>query len=174
MRTSDYKRKGVIELKIRKNRNVNPRCMMYYFVVAAFLLFLFVFWYLSDSVRALERDMNTQMKYTTQSTADYVYYRLNRVVFSADALKTSIGSLMYDEEDPYEEYRKIRNALMTTLDDKVMSYCRIYFAQDKLYAGQFTNEWMLGTLETLEPDMPENGWAILSGEHLMRKIMGLP
>ena len=40
--------------------------MMYYFVVAAFLLFLFVFWYLSDSVRALERDMNTQMKYTTQ------------------------------------------------------------------------------------------------------------
>lgn len=44
--------------------------MMYYFVVAAFLLFLFVFWYLSDSVRALEGDMNTQMKYTTQSTAD--------------------------------------------------------------------------------------------------------
>lgn len=28
--------------------------MMYYFVVAAFLLFLFAFWYLSDSVRALE------------------------------------------------------------------------------------------------------------------------
>lgn len=61
--------------------------MMYYFVVAAFLLFLFVFWYLSDSVRALEGDMNTQMMYTTQSTADYVYYRLNRVAFSADALK---------------------------------------------------------------------------------------
>lgn len=144
MRTSDYKRKGVIELKIRKNRNVNPRCMMYYFVVAAFLLFLFVFWYLSDSVRALEGDMNTQMMYTTQSTADYVYYRLNRVAFSADALKTSVSPIMYETNDPYEEYREIRNALMTTLDDKVLSYCRIYFTQDKLYAGQFTNEWMLG------------------------------
>lgn len=89
--------------------------MMYYFVVAAFLLFLFVFWYLSDSVRALERDMNTQMKYTTQSTADYVYYRLNRVAFSADALKTSVSPIMYETNDPYEEYREIRNALMTTL-----------------------------------------------------------
>ena len=66
MRTSDYKRKGVIELKIRKNRNVNPGCMMHLFVVAAFLLFLFAFWYLSDSVRALEEDMSTQMVYTTQ------------------------------------------------------------------------------------------------------------
>ena len=90
--------------------------MMYYFVVAAFLLFLFVFWYLSDSVRALEGDMNTQMMYTTQSTADYVYYRLNRVAFSADALKTSVSPIMYETNDPYEEYREIRNALMTTLD----------------------------------------------------------
>lgn len=47
---------------------------------------------------------------------------------------------------------------MTTLDDKVLSYCRIYFTQDKLYAGQFTNEWMLGKIEGLEQDMPENGW----------------
>ena len=132
--------------------------MMYLFVVAAFLLFLFAFWYLSDSVQALEEDMSTQMAYTTQSTADYVYYRLNRVTFSADALKTSISPMMYEEEDPYEEYRKIRNALMTTLDDKVLSYCRIYFTQDKLYAGQFTNEWMLGNIESLEQDMPENGW----------------
>lgn len=158
MRTSDYKRKGVIELKIRKNRNVNPRCMMHYFVAAAFLLFLFAFWYLSDSVRALEGDMNTQMKYTTQSTADYVYYRLNRVAFSADALKTSVSPIMYETNDPYEEYREIRNALMTTLDDKVLSYCRIYFTQDKLYADQFTNKWMLGKIEGLEQDMPENGW----------------
>ena len=148
--------------------------MMYYFVVAAFLLFLFVFWYLSDSVRALERDMNTQMKYTTQSTADYVYYRLNRVVFSADALKTSVSPIMYETNDPYEEYREIRNALMTTLDDKVLSYCRIYFTQDKLYAGQFTNEWMLGKIEGLEQDMPENGWTYSFWGHRMRKIMGLP
>jgi len=73
MRTSDYKRKGVIELKIRKNRNVNPRCMMYYFVVAAFLLFLFVFWYLSDSVRALEGDMNTQMMYIQRRVLRIMY-----------------------------------------------------------------------------------------------------
>ena len=158
MRTGDYKRKGVIELKIRKDRNVNPGCMIYLFVVAAFLLFLFAFWYLSDSVRALEEDMSTQMAYTTQSTADYVYYRLNRVAFSADALKTSISPIMYDEEDPYEEYRKIRNALMTTLDDKVLSYCRIYFTQEKLYSGQFTTEWKVGRTEELDDDIPENGW----------------
>ena len=132
--------------------------MMYCFVMAAFLLFLFAFWYLSDSVRALEEDMSTQMAYTTQSTADYVYYRMNRVAFSADALKTSISPMMYEEEDTYEEYRKIRNALMTTLDDKVMSYCRIYFTQDRLYVGQFTNEWMLGNIKELEQDMPQSGW----------------
>jgi len=47
--------------------------MMYYFVVAAFLLFLFVFWYLSDSVRALEGDMNTQMMYIQRRVLRIMY-----------------------------------------------------------------------------------------------------
>lgn len=144
-------------MKQGKSKNVTRRGVIY-LLVAVFLLFLFALWYLGNSVQSLENNLTTQTAYTVQSTADYIHYRFNCIVFEADTLKATIGPMMQETKNPYEDYQKIKNTLMLTLDQKVSSYCRIYFTKDKLYLGQFTNEWMLEPMAELQSDVRDNGW----------------
>lgn len=144
-------------MKQRKSKNITRKGAIYLFT-ALFLLFFFALWYLGNSVKSFENNLTTQMAYTVQSTADYIHYRFNCVAFEADTLKSTIGPMMQETKDPYEDYQKIKNTLMLTLDQKVSSYCRIYFTRDKLYLGQFTNEWMLQPMTELESDADGNEW----------------
>lgn len=144
---------------IRKNKRERYKMMIYLFVSVAFLFFLFGLWYVRSSLQSIEDELCEQMSYTIQSTGDYIYYRMKGIMYSADSLKQSLSPILDEKaENPYENYQEIKNDLMATLDKNVISYCRIYMSEPRLYTGQFTNEWFLGDMQQLRKEKPEREW----------------
>ena len=143
----------------RENKNAGYQRGSYLFIAIACLFFLFAVVYLRASLRSIEEEMYSQMRYAAQSTADYIYYRMERASFEAEVLERTLSSVFEQEgsrQEQYEEYQEIKKILSGTLDQKVISYCRIYSSVPKIYSGQFTSNWLIADMDKADHALPEH------------------
>lgn len=143
----------------RENKNAGYQRGSYLFIAIACLFFLFAVVYLRASLRSIEEEMYSQMRYAAQSTADYIYYRMERASFEAEVLERTLSFVFEQEgnrQEQYEEYQEIKKILSGTLDQKVISYCRIYSSVPKIYSGQFTSNWLIADMDKADHALPDH------------------
>ena len=98
----------------RENKNAGYQRGSYLFIAIACLFFLFAVVYLRASLRSIEEEMYSQMRYAAQSTADYIYYRMERASFEAEVLERTLSSVFEQEgsrQEQYEEYQEIKKEM---------------------------------------------------------------
>lgn len=133
--------------------NLKHQYLNHFLMFLALVFLLAAFSYYRIAIKNVENELCEKIQSTTERTADYLYYRMNRVQASAETLRSVLRDILSTDSDfprQLEEYERIQQLMMDVLDEDVISYCRIYLEKDKIYDSQLTSSYSLNPMASLE------------------------
>ncbi len=141
-------------------KNLKHQYLNRFFMALAVVFLLAAFFYYRIAIKNVEDELCDKIQSTTERTADYLYYRLNRAQASAETLRSVLRDILNSDSDfpqQLEEYDRIQQLMMDVLDEDVISYCRIYIDKDKIYDSQLTSSYSLNPMTRLELPSDHSG-----------------
>lgn len=105
---------------------------------------------LYSTFRTTEKEVMNDMDSQMQKASDYLFYRLDKIMTQTDIIRNNLEPYLESEVDigsQIEEYAKIQQLLVTVLNEKEISYCRIYTVKQKLYSNQISSTWSIKRID---------------------------
>lgn len=158
--------------RIKRTGNLPKQFLNRIFIFLALIFFLLALLYFRFAMKKMEQELCDNLRAVTERTGDYMDYRLERTQTGVEILRSILRGIIKTDSDmagQIKEFEGIRQRISEVLDEDVISFCRIYIAEDKIYNGQLTSTYSVNSMDKLDLSGSKNeflqsGWMDTHGQ----------